>query len=196
MKHVGITGGIGSGKSYVAKIIEQMGFPVYNSDLCSKELTKSNRVIRAGLISLFGKDVYIENELNTKLVASKIFEDDAMREKVNQLIHPIVRKDFYQWSLRQESTMVFNEAAILFETGTYRNFDALILVCAPQELKIKRVIERENCSRESVLIRMDKQWSDDEKVKLTDFIIVNDEHKPILSQVESVLEKIEQKFKK
>jgi dephospho-CoA kinase len=192
LKRIGITGGIGSGKSYIAKIIEQMGFPIYNSDLRSKELTLSNDVIREGLISLFGEDVYINSELNKKLIASKIFTDDILREKVNKLIHPIVREDFYEWSLRQESRIVFNEAAILFETGAYRNLDATILVCAPLELKIKRVTERENCSRESVTIRMDKQWSDEKKVQLSDYVIVNDEQSPILNQIEKVVEKIDQ----
>ncbi len=192
MKRIGITGGIGSGKSYIAKIIEQMGFPIYNSDLRSKELTLSNKVIREGLISLFGEDVYINSELNKKLIASKIFTDDILRKKLNTLIHPIVREDFYEWSLSQESRMVFNEAAILFETGAYRNLDATILVCAPLELKIKRVTERENCSRESVTIRMDKQWSDEKKIQLSDYVIVNDEQSPILNQIEKVVEKIDQ----
>lgn len=192
MKRIGITGGIGSGKSYIAKIIEQMGFPIYNSDLRSKELTLSNKVIREGLISLFGEDVYINSELNKKLIASKIFSDDILREKVNTLIHPIVREDFYEWSLKQESRIVFNEAAILFETGAYRNLDATILVCAPHELKIKRVTERENCSRESVIIRMNKQWPDEKKVELSDYVIVNDEQSPILNQIEKVVEKIDQ----
>jgi dephospho-CoA kinase len=192
LKRIGITGGIGSGKSYIAKIIEQMGFPIYNSDLRSKELTLSNKVIREGLISLFGEDVYINSELNKKLIASKIFTDDILRKKLNTLIHPIVREDFYEWSLSQESRMVFNEAAILFETGAYRNLDATILVCAPLELKIKRVTERENCSRESVTIRMDKQWSDEKKIQLSDYVIVNDEQSPILNQIEKVVEKIDQ----
>jgi dephospho-CoA kinase len=192
LKRIGITGGIGSGKSYIAKIIEQMGFPIYNSDSRSKELTLSNKVIREGLISLFGEDVYINSELNKKLIASKIFTDDILRKKVNTLIHPIVREDFYEWSLRQESRIVFNEAAILFETGAYRNLDSTILVCAPLELKIKRVTERENCSRESVTIRMDKQWPDEKKVQLSDYVIVNDEQSPILNQIEKVVEKIDQ----
>jgi dephospho-CoA kinase len=194
MKRIGLTGGIGSGKSFVANILENMGFPVYYSDLQSKELTKSNPSIKTGLISLFGEEVYSDNELNTQLVATKIFQNEEMRQKVNELIHPIVRKDFEDWVTNQKSTLVFNEAAILFETGSYKNFDANILICAPLELKIKRVMKRENCSREEVLARMSKQWSDDEKSKLADFIINNDECDPILTQLELVLAQLIDNF--
>ncbi len=194
MKRIGLTGGIGSGKSFIAKILEHMGFPVYYSDLRSKELTKSNPTIRTGLISLFGEKVYVDGELNTQLVATKIFQDEELRQKVNQLIHPIVRKDFDDWAKNQYSELVFNEAAILFETGAYKNFDATILVCAPLELKIKRVMNRENCSKEDVLARMNKQWSDEEKMKLADFVIKNDEKLPILTQIEGVLNRLINNF--
>jgi len=194
MKRIGITGGIGSGKSFIANILEHMGFPVYYSDLRSKELTKSNPSIKTGLISLFGEEVYSDNELNTQLVATKIFQNEEMRQKVNELIHPIVRKDFEDWVTNQKSTLVFNEAAILFETGSYKNFDANILICAPLELKIKRVMKRENCSKEDVLARMSKQWSDDEKSKLADFIINNDDCDPILTQLELVLAQLIDNF--
>ena len=194
MKRIGLTGGIGSGKSFVANILENMGFPVYYSDLQSKELTKSNPSIKTGLISLFGEEVYSDNELNTQLIATKIFQNEEMRQKVNELIHPIVRKDFEDWVTNQKSALVFNEAAILFETGAFRNFDATILVCAPMELKIQRVMKRENCSKEDVLARMSKQWSDDEKSKLANFIINNDECDPILTQLELVLAKLIDNF--
>jgi dephospho-CoA kinase len=194
MKRIGLTGGIGSGKSFIANILEHMGFPVYYSDSRSKELTKSNPSIKTGLISLFGEEVYVDGELNTQLVATKIFQNEELRQKVNELIHPIVRNDFDQWALTQKSQLIFNEAAILFETGAYRNFDATILVCAPMELKIQRVMKRENCSKEDVLARMSKQWSDDEKSKLADFIINNDECDPILNQLKLILAKLIDNF--
>lgn len=190
MKRIGLTGGIGSGKSFIANILEHMGFPVYYSDLRSKELTKSNPSIKMGLISLFGEDVFIDGQLNTQLVATKIFENEELRQKVNQLIHPIVRKDFDDWATNQHSELVFNEAAILFETGAYKNFEANILICAPLELKIERVMKRENCSKEEVMDRMSKQWSDEDKMKLADFVINNDECNPILTQLELVLAKL------
>ena len=187
MKRIGLTGGIGSGKSFIAQIIEHMGYPVYYSDARAKELTKSNPTIKMGLISLFGEEVYEGNQLNSELIASKIFNDDELRTKVNELIHPIVRADFENWALNQNSALVFNEAAILFETGSYRNFDATVLVCAPTELKIERVMKRENCSREAVLERMNKQWADEEKLKLADYSILNDDETPVLNQLETVI---------
>jgi dephospho-CoA kinase len=187
MKRIGLTGGIGSGKSFIAQIIEHMGYPVYYSDARAKELTKSNPTIKMGLISLFGEEVYEGNKLNAKLIASKIFHNDELRTKVNELIHPIVRADFENWALNQNSALVFNEAAILFETGSYRNFDATVLVCAPTELKIERVMKRENCSREAVLERMNKQWPDEEKLKLADYSILNDDETPVLNQLETVI---------
>ena len=187
MKRIGLTGGIGSGKSFIAQIIEHMGYPVYYSDARAKELTKSNPTIKMGLISLFGKEVYKGNQLNSELIASKIFNDDELRTTVNELIHPIVRADFENWALNQKSALVFNEAAILFETGSYRNFDATILVCAPTELKIERVMKRENCSREAVLERMSKQWSDEDKCNLADYSILNDNEIPILLQLEEII---------
>jgi dephospho-CoA kinase len=187
MKRIGLTGGIGSGKSFIAQIIEHMGYPVYYSDARAKELTKSNPSIKTGLISLFGEEVYEGNKLNAKLIASKIFHNDELRKKVNELIHPIVRADFENWALNQNSELVFNEAAILFETGSYRNFDAIVLVCAPIELKIERVMNREKSSREAVLERMSKQWSDEDKMKLTDYSILNDNQTPILIQLEEII---------
>ena len=187
MKRIGLTGGIGSGKSFIAKILEHMGYPVYYSDARAKELTKSNPTIKMGLISLFGEEVYVGNQLNSELIASKIFNDDELRTTVNELIHPIVRADFEKWALNQHSALVFNEAAILFETGSYRNFDAIVLVCAPIELKIERVMNREKSSREAVLERMSKQWSDEDKMKLTDYSILNDNQTPILIQLETII---------
>ena len=192
MKRIGLTGGIGSGKSFIAEILEHMGYPVYYSDARSKELTKSNPTIHEGLILLFGPNAFSGNQLNTKLISELIFKDDSLRLKINQLIHPIVRADFENWACRQQTNLVFNEAAILFETGAYKNLDATILVCAPKELKIQRVINRENCSREEVLIRMNKQWSDEEKMKLTSFQIINDGEIPVLVQIENVLTQLEQ----
>jgi dephospho-CoA kinase len=187
MKRIGLTGGIGSGKSFIAQIIEHMGYPVYYSDARAKELTKSNPTIKMGLISLFGEEVYEGNQLNSELIASKIFNDDELRTTVNELIHPIVRADFENWALNQKSALVFNEAAILFETGSYRNFDAIVLVCAPIELKIERVMNREKSSREAVLERMSKQWSDEDKMKLTDYSILNDNKTPVLIKLEEII---------
>ena len=190
MKKIGITGGIGSGKSYVSRIIKSMGFPVYHSDENAKLLMESNQEIKEGLLLLFGESIYEKGELNKKKLAELIFESPELREKVNALVHPIVRADFAQWASNQTKEIVFNEAAILFETGANTNFDATILVIAPEAIRIDRVMKRENCSRELVLKRIQSQWSDEQKSSLATYQIINDSVSPLLIQVEKVLEKI------
>lgn len=190
MKKIGLTGGIGSGKSYVAFILEKMGFPVYYSDLRAKELTNHHPEIQEGLISFFGYSIYEAGELNRKLLAEHIFSNDENRLKVNALIHPIVRNDFSDWAHKQTSKLIFNEAAILFETGANRQFDAMILVTAPELDRIERVLLRENCTEEEVVSRIRKQWPDSEKRKLTPFVIENDGKKPLLQQIEEVIEQL------
>jgi dephospho-CoA kinase len=187
MKRIGITGGIGAGKSLVAEIIKAMGYPVYNSDERAKELTDSNPKIKAGLIHLFGIEIYQNDKLNKFALAQAIFSDDSLRDKVNTLIHPIVREDFNLWTLAQNTELVFNESAILFETGSFKNFDAIILVHAPKELRIKRIMKRDNCTEKEVIYRMNSQFSDEEKYQLTEFRIVNDEQTPLLTQVEQII---------
>ena len=187
MKRIGITGGIGAGKSLVAEIIKAMGYPVYNSDERAKELTDSNPKIKAGLIHLFGIEIYQNDKLNKFALAQAIFSDDSLRDKVNTLIHPIVREDFNLWTLAQNTELVFNESAILFETGAFKNFDAIILVHAPTALRIKRIIKRDNCTEKEVIYRMNSQFSDEEKYQLTEFRIVNDEQTPLLTQVEQII---------
>jgi dephospho-CoA kinase len=190
MKKIGITGGIGSGKSFVANIIEKMGYPVYYSDVRSKELTNAHPLIRQGLIDLVGENVYFVGELDKKVLATAIFSNDELRLKVNQLIHPIVRQDFEDWAKAQTSDLIFNEAAILFETGAYRNFDATILIYAPIELRLKRVLKRDIITKEEVLARIKNQMNDEEKLKMTPYSILNDGERPILIQIETILEEI------
>ena len=187
MKRIGITGGIGAGKSLVAEIIKAMGYPVYNSDERAKELTDSNPKIKEGLIHLFGIEIYQNDKLNKFALAQAIFSDDSLREKVNALIHPIVREDFKLWALAQNNSLVFNESAILFETGSFKNFDAIILVYVPTELRIKRIMKRDNCSENEVLKRMNSQFSDEEKYLLTEFRVLNDEQRPLLAQIEEII---------
>lgn len=190
MKKIGITGGIGSGKSYVSDIIKSMGFPVYHSDESAKSLMESNQEIKEGLLLLFGDSIYEKGELNKKKLAELIFESLELREKVNAIVHPIVRADFAQWANNQSQEIVFNEVAILFETGAHHFFDATLLVISPKDLRIQRVMKRDNCTREEVLIRMAAQWSDEQKSSLATFQINNDSVSPLLIQVEKVLEKI------
>lgn len=190
MKKIGITGGIGSGKSIVAKVLEAMNYPVYYSDDRSKIIVDTDPEIRSELIKLIGTEVYQDDKLNRPFLAKLLFSDDEIRHKVNKIIHPVVREDFENWMLQQESNLIFNEAAIFFETGGHKTMDFNILVIAPFEIKIHRIMKRDNISREEVLERMSKQWSDEKKIPLADFVLVNDDVTPLLMQIETVIEKL------
>lgn len=186
-KRIGITGGIGAGKSTVSKIIESMGFPVFNSDNEAKQIINFHPEVKAELIAIFGKSLYCDIGIDRKKLAELIFNDPSLREKVNQIVHPRVRAEFDNFVSQSSSELVFNEAAILFETGAYKQFDATILITSPKELRIERLIARDNSTREEIEARMKAQWSDDEKQKLADYIVVNDEVNPLLVQIEKVI---------
>jgi dephospho-CoA kinase len=188
MKRVGLSGGIGSGKSYVAEILEKMGFPVYYSDARAKVLTDNHPHIMSELIKRFGTSIYEDGVLNRKALASLIFDSEANRLFVNNLIHPIVRADFDAWCAKQDSPLVFNEAAILFETGAYRQFDATVLVIAPFETRIQRIMQRDHCTREQAEARIKSQWSDEQKTPLANAIVSNNGHEAVLIQVEHLIE--------
>lgn len=187
---IGITGGIGSGKSTVAKIIEVLGFPVYYSDHEAKMLMNSSDEIREELNNHFGIDFYSKGQLNRKLLADKIFQNKEELNFVNQLVHPLVRQDFYLWSERQSSKIVFQESALLFETGNEKNFSATILVTASDELRIQRVMKRDNCSRASVIERMKNQLPESEKIAKASFVIFNNESESVIQQTLQILENI------
>lgn len=187
MKRIGLSGGIGSGKSYVAEILEKMGFPVYYADARAKALTDTHPHIISELIKRFGTTVYEDGVLNRKVLASLIFDSEGDRMFVNNLIHPIVRTDFDVWCAKQHSPLVFNEAAILFETGAYRQFDATVLVIAPLETRIERIMQRDRCTYEQAEARIQSQWSDEQKMPLATCIVMNDGTIPLLSQLEHVV---------
>lgn len=187
MLKIGLTGGIGSGKSLIGKILETLGYPVYYSDLAAKILVDTDPEIRSQLIQLLGTEVYIDDELNRPFLAQQLFTDDQLRIQVNQIIHPKVRTAFVDWCSSQTSPYVFNEAAILFETGAYKTMDLNLLVTAPKELRIQRVMERDKMSAEQVEERMSKQWTDEKKRELANYAINNDEKQPLIAQVEAFL---------
>jgi dephospho-CoA kinase len=184
---IGLTGGIGSGKSTIARVLEAMGYPVFYSDVVGKELLVSDVEIRRELVELVGEKVYEDGRLNRSYLAQRIFSDDGVRLRVNTIVHPRVRAAFDDFVERQTSELIFNEAAILFETGAYTKFDKTVLVTAPLELRIARVMKRDNCSREEVLERVNKQWTDAEKIVLADWVIVNDDKKSVLMQLEAMV---------
>lgn len=187
MIRVGITGGIGSGKSIIGKILTVIGFPVFNSDTEAKLLMVNNERVIHQVKEVFGDNAYTNNQLNRAYLADKIFSDEALKEQLNQIVHPAVRQEFEEWAKRQNTTIVFNEAAILFEIGRYKDFDYNILVTAPEELRIQRVIKRDNTTAEEVKKRMENQWKDEKKKELASFIITNDNVTLVTPQIEKIL---------
>lgn len=189
MKKIAITGGIGSGKSTVCKVFEQLGFPVFYSDVEAKNILTENELVKSQIIDLLGEEAYQNNELNRTYISGKIFNDISLKEKMNSIVHPSVRLAFENWATTQKSKIVFNEAAILFETGAYKNFNSTILVTSPESLKIKRIIARDNCTEQEARLRIKNQWADEEKIKLADFVINNDESEPLLQQISDLISK-------
>lgn len=187
---IGITGGIGSGKSFVCQIIESMGYPVFYSDTEAKKIIQNHPTAVQGITKLFGSKAYLNGELNSKFIAKKIFTSPELRKSMNELIHPLVRSSFEEWASHQNSNLIFNEAAILFETGSYKNFDKTILVTAPLPLKLSRICKRDKLSLEEVNDRMSSQWTDEEKLPLTDFVINNDEIEPLEEQISHIIEEL------
>ncbi|MBB6680880.1 dephospho-CoA kinase [Aequorivita sp. 609] len=173
MKVVGLTGGIGSGKTTVIKMFAALGVPVYIADIEAKKLTNSSPVIREKLIKLLGKEAYQNDKLNRKFVAEKIFNDKNLLEGVNAIIHPEVGLHFEKWQEQQTSDYVIKEAAILFENGSYKNCDVVILVTAPEEVRIARVMKRDGVTKSQVKERIKNQWPDSKKKELADIIIEN-----------------------
>lgn len=173
MMIVGLTGGIGSGKSTVARFFSEMGIPVYIADDEAKRLMQTSKVIRRKLTALLGEEAYTENGLNREYVASKIFSDAALLEATNKIIHPKVGQHFKRWVKKQKGTYVIKEAAILFENGGYESCDATILVTAPREVRIRRVMERDTTNKLAIEKRMLHQWDDEKKLQMADFHIQN-----------------------
>ena len=182
---VGITGGIGCGKSVVSKIIDLMGYPIYDSDKNAKKLTDESNKIRQGLIIRFGQKIYEGERLNRKLLAKEIFTDEENRAYVNELIHPVVLDDFLQWSKSQlkNNCIVFIESAILFESGFYKYVDKILLVTSSQDLRIERIKKRDNLPVEDIMSRLNSQLSQDYLLERADFIVQNDEKKSLLKQI-------------
>ena len=191
MKVIGLTGGIGSGKSTVSRLLSIMGIPVYIADTESKRLTESSPVIREKLMKRFGKDLYAGGELNKTLLASLIFKKEENRCFVNSIIHPEVRIDFVRWkALHTQSPVVIIETAIMFETGYYESVDISVTVAAPEELRIRRVEQREGWSRETIVSRIRSQFPEEEKIRRSDYVIYNDDRQALIPQVEKILEEI------
>lgn len=187
---VGITGGIGSGKSTVSRIFELLGLPVYYSDLRARVLMESHPQVRSLYKHLFGDDVYATGQLDRKRVAAQLFNNPGIKTEVEQVVHPIVRNDFEQWTSQQKSGIVLNEAAIMFESGSYRYMNAVILVTAPQELRIHRVMKRDGLSRDEVMTRIKTQWPEEKKQVLSQYLVVCDDVQLVIPQVLNIYKQI------
>lgn len=192
---IGLTGGIGSGKTTISKIFELLGIPVYNSDSNAKRLINSNKDLINLYKKLFGADVYDGGELNTKKVAEIIFTNQNILTQVEKMVHKAVRDDFEKWAKNQKSKFVMNEAAIMFESGGDKNMDYIITVYAPKELRIARVINRDDVTKEQVLNRMSKQWEDQLKIEKSHFVIYADENKMVIPQALNIISEIHEKHR-
>ncbi|MFI1772149.1 dephospho-CoA kinase [Thalassobellus citreus] len=170
---VGLTGGIGSGKTTVAKEFEQLGIPVYIADEEAKKLMGRSKIIKRKLTQLFGADTYINDALNKPFIANIIFNDKAYLQKMNAIIHPRVAKHFQKWVAKQEAPYVIKEVAILFENDGYKQCDFVITVIAPIDLRIKRLLKRDNTTEAKIEAIMNNQWTDEEKIKRSHFVIEN-----------------------
>jgi len=187
---VGITGGIGSGKSIITRVFNTLGYPVFYSDSEAKLLMHHNRDVKNEIIKLLGEKAYLDNQLNKPYIANKIFNSPDLKDKINQIVHPKVRERFQQYKTKHPNQIIFNEAAILFETGAYKSFDFTICVVAHKAIRIKRITKRDGLPSKKIEERMNNQWSDKEKTKLSDFIIHNNDEDRILPQVFDILKSI------
>lgn len=188
---IAITGGIGSGKSYVSALLEKRGIPVYNADNESKRLTAENAEIRRGLMNLLGEGVYAEGVLNKPVLASYLFANAENAARINAIIHPCVKKDFKQWvEVHAEKELVALESAILYESGFDDVVDSVLMVYAPKELRLERAMLRDAASREQIEARMHAQMDDEEKRRKADFVIYNDGILPLEEQLTSVINQI------
>ncbi len=187
---VGLTGGIGSGKSTVATMFKDLGVPIYVADDEAKKLMQHSEAIRKDIIGLLGNAAYHNSVPNREFIAAKVFKNPKLLQQLNNIIHPAVRAHFLQWYKAQKAPYVIQEAAILFESGGYKNCDVIILVTAPVDERISRVLQRDKTTEEEVLNRINNQWPDDKKIPLADFVINNITLKNTKEQVETIHKKI------
>jgi dephospho-CoA kinase len=189
--HIGVTGGIGSGKSTVCKIFNSLGIPIYDADYNAKRLMSNDPEIRSQIISNFGEEAYQDGQLNRKFLASKVFNDEANLKIINQIVHPQVAKDFEEWTLgKTQVPYLLKEAALLFESGSYKKLDKIIAVIAPENLRIKRVLIRDLHRNEAdIKAIIQKQLSEKELRAKADFVIKNDGESFVIPQVLKLHEK-------
>ena len=190
MLNVGLTGGIGSGKTIASKIFEVLGIPVYQADVAAKRLMETNPVLKNQLIEQFGNDAFVDGKLNRSYIAEIIFNDKEKLQLINSLVHPYTIQDGIEWMKKQTSPYAIKEAALIFESGSQSNFDYIIGISSPLTLRLNRTLKRDNINRELVLERMENQLDEETKMKLCDFVLLNDERTLLTTQVLAVHEKL------
>jgi len=189
MTRIGITGGIGSGKTYVCHLLQERGIPVYHCDDEAKRLMQESPLIRRQLSQLIGDDAYVNNELNRPRIAAYLFDNADHAARINAIVHPAVRKDFLQWTKRQKSPIVAQECALLFESGFQDTVDVTVEIYAPHDLRLQRAIQRDRATAEQIQARMAQQMGEEEKRSRADHVILND-GTPLEAQIDQLLETI------
>ena len=191
MLKIGLTGGIGSGKSTIAKIIETLGYPVYISDSKASELINRDEEIKKHLTELLGKDIYqSDGNLDKKRLATIIFNDKEVIKQVNGIVHPAVTRDFMEWCSAQRRPLLFFESAILFEAKLENLFDYIILITTDLETRVERVISRDSTTREKVIERVNNQMPDEIKQTKSDFVIYNNNDDKVIKQILSIIHQL------
>lgn len=191
MKIIGLTGGIGSGKSTVSELLRVYDIPVYDSDSHSKLLCETDLELVSHLKNLLGPKAYFpDGRLNRTYMAKALFEDKAKLQAANQLIHPAVAKDFMVWASSQSAALVVQETAILFEAGLENRYDSIVCVTAPESLRLQRTCARSGLKQQDVLARMHNQLPEQERIRRSDFVLINDDAQPLIPQLEALLKKI------
>ncbi len=189
----GITGGIGSGKTTAAKFFEELGVPVYNSDTRAKIIQNENSEVKVKIIEAFGDEAYNESGLNRDYIAKQVFNNNEKLKQLNQIVHPAVFNDFEEWKKKQTSKIIMKEAAILIESGSYKDCDVVISVLMNKEKRIQRIMARDGFTEEQVMARINNQISDEERIQKSDFIIDNNDD---LAHLKNEVEKTFIKIKK
>ena len=183
------TGGIGSGKSYVIRAFNAAGIPSYDTDAAAKRLYDTDPELLEAVSGIAGKDVAVDGHLDKVVLAARIFADSSLLEKIEAIVHPAVISDFRRWQDEQCGDVVIMESAIMLEKPSLRGVaDYVVAVSAPEELRIRRVMERDGVTKEAVLSRMARQWSDEQREKCADFIIVTDERHQIVPEIVKIIE--------
>lgn len=183
---IGITGGIGSGKSLVSSLFALNGIPVYNADLEARRIMENNADIHQGLVTIFGAAALVNAKPDRKYISSVVFHDSAKLQALNELVHPFVLNDFIRWEKEQDAPYTLREAAILFETGIWKQLDHTILVDAPESLRMQRVMLRDGRNENEIQLIFARQWSSEKKRTLAWRIIENDDHQLVIPQVNAI----------